>query len=204
MADQEQVKKNQDTVLAVAKTVPKKDRKKKASGESAARAKSRSTRVKRCAEAQCATSPASDPDLLQVLVGEGSELQALPGPEGTPEKSSSSKPCGEPQTVNSSPEQARVALARAAAEKQREQARLMASRLQHAMDAANYCSGRWPKIRASVTQEVARVQGLLGKIQAELKGSFFGLAALKLPDWQEVRLVAKELEQLLLELRRSV
>ena len=199
MADQEQVKKSQDTVLAVAKTVPRKDRKKKASGESAAGAKSR-----RCAEAQCAASPASDPDLLQVLVGEGSELQALPGPEGTPEKSSSSKPCGEPQTVNSSPEQARVALARTAAEKQREQARLMASRLQHAVDAANYCSRRWPKIRASVTEKVARVQGLLGKIQAELKGSFFGLADLKLPDWQEVRLVAKELEQLLLELRRSV
>ena len=199
MADQEQVKKSQDTVLAVAKTVPRKDRKKKASGESAAGAKSR-----RCAEAQYAASPASDPDLLQVLVGEGSELQALPGPEGTPEKSSSSKPCGEPQTVNSSPEQARVALACTAAEKQREQARLMASRLQHAVDAANYCSRRWPKIRASVTQEVARVQGLLGKIQAELKGSFFGLADLKLPDWQEVRLVAKELEQLLLELRRSV
>ena len=199
MADQEQVKKSQDTVLAVAKTVPRKDRKKKASGESAAGAKSR-----RCAEAHCAASPASDPDLLQVLVGEGSELQALPGPEGTPEKSSSSKPCGEPQTVNSSPEQARVALARTAAEKQREQARLMASRLQHAVDAANYCSRRWPKIRAAVTEEVARVQRLLGKIQAELKGSFFGLADLKLPDWQEVRLVAKELEQLLLELRRSV
>ena len=48
------------------------------------------------------------------------------------------------------------------------------------------------------------MQGLLGKIQIELKGSFFGLADLKLPDWQEVRVVAKELEQLLLELRRSV
>ena len=195
MADQAPEKKDQTAkgaVLAVAKTVPKKDRKRKDSCRSAEGTSSRNTRAKLSTEEKCAASPASESDLLQVLVGV------------TPEKSSSSSPCGEPQTINSSPEQARIAVARTAGEKQREQARLMASRLQHAMDAANYCFRRWPKIRAAVTEELARVQGLLGKIQIELKGSFFGLADLKLPDWQEVRVVAKELEQLLLELRRSV